>query len=414
MVNFDENLDIMRLGIDCRMYGPQQTGIGTYIQYLIRNLLKLDKDNEYRLFFLKKNKSAMRQSFLLKTKSQTSKFIIHNSSFIIQRIDSPWYSLKEQTNFPLHLYKSRLDLMHFTHFNAPILYQKKFIVTIHDLTPMFWPGHKMGGSFLRKFAYGAVLKNVIYRSRAIITPSQFTKNDILKHFSVEPKKIFVIYEGIKNKPPKAQREYFISNIEKKKENAKNELKEKFFLNLSFPYILYVGVWRNHKNLTGLIRAFHAIKTKKQIPHKLVICGKEDPYYPEIKATIKNLKLEKDIFLAGLVTGKKLNLIYRGADAYILPSFYEGFGLTPLEAISQGTPVAVSKIGPMPEILGNGALFFNPNNTQDIAEKIYNLLNNKSLQKDLLLKGKNMLKRYNWKEMARKTLEVYQDALADRF
>lgn len=402
----------MRIGIDCRMYGPEQTGIGTYIQYLIKNLLKLKDNNEYWLFFLKQNKSLTQQDFLSKIKNQNSTFVSspHRGKIKIFSLDAYWYTLKEQTIFPIYLYKSQLDLMHFTHFNAPILYQKKFIVTIHDLTPMFWPGHKMSGNPFRKFAYDVVLKNVILKSRAIITPSHFTKNDILKHFSINPEKIFVIYEGIKNKPPQNQREYFINNIEKKKTEAKNELKEKHSLNLDFPYILYVGVWRYHKNLIGLIKAFYALKIKKQIPHKLVICGKEDPYYPEIKTTIKNLKLEKDTFLAGLVTGKKLDLLYRGADVYVLSSFYEGFGLTPLEAISQGTPAAVSKVGPMPEVLDDSALFFNPNDIDDMSNKIFDLLSNANLQKNLLLKGQNVLKRYSWRKMAKQTLKLYKGIL----
>ncbi len=388
----------MHLGIDCRMYGPKQTGIGTYIQYLIKHLTELDNHNEYHLFFLQNAKVT------------ADKIKSSNLNIEIHYVDAPWYSFKEQFILPLTLYNAKLDLMHFTHFNAPILYMKKFIVTIHDLTPMFWPGHKMGGNILRKIAYKAVLKHVVHRSQAIITPSQFTKNDILKYFSIDPKKIFVIYEGIKNKPPKSQRDYFINNIEKKKKEAKEKLKEKFFLNFSFPYILYVGVWRNHKNLTGLIRAFHFLKIKKQIPHHLVICGKEDPYYPEVKILIKRLKLEKEVFLTGLITGKKLNLVYRGADAYILPSFYEGFGLTPLEALSQGTPSVVSKVGPMPEVLQEGALFFNPYDIEDMSEKIFRLLSDSKLQKKLLIKGNEILKRYSWKKMANKTLKIYQNVL----
>lgn len=382
----------MKIGIDCRMYGPEQTGIGTYIQYLIKYFLELSEKNKFTLFFLKNNK--------------VSKLPLPNAKFKICAVDIPWYSFKEQIIFPLHLYKENLDLMHFTHFNAPILYQKKFIVTIHDLTPMFWPGHKMGGNTLRKLAYKMVLKNVIYRSRAIITPSQFTKNDILKYFKVNPEKIYVIYEGVKNKLPKTQREFFLNNLNQKKAAAKKELKEKFSLNLNFPYLLYVGVWRYHKNLIGLIKAFKILKTKNTA-HKLVICGKEDPYYPEIKKTIIDLNLKNEIVFLGLVTGKKLDLIYRGADAYILPSFYEGFGLTPLEAINQGTPCAVSKIGPLPEILGKGALYFNPYDLEDMAAQIFSLIIDQSKQKELLLEGQNMLKRYSWKKMAQQTMKIYQ-------
>jgi len=396
----------MKIGIDCRMYGPQQTGIGTYIYYLIKYLINLDEKNKYVLFFLK-NKAHLN----FKNKKSKLYLEIKGSKLKIKSVNAPWYSFKEQIFLPLSLYQENLDLMHFTHFNAPILYQKRFIVTIHDLTPMFWPGHKMGGSFLRKFAYRQVLKNVIYRSSAIIAPSEFTKNDILKNFNVNPRKIHVIYEGIKNKLPKAQREYFLNNIERKINQAKSQLKQKYSLDFDFPYILYVGVWRNHKNLTGLIKAFYKLKVEKEIPHKLVICGKEDPYYQEVKKTISDLKLEKEVVLAGLVTGKKLDLIYQGAQAYVLPSFYEGFGLTPLEALNQATPAAVSEVGPMPEILGDSVLYFNPANIEDMASKIFSLINDKDLQKKLLLKSQNVLKRYSWKKMVQKTLEIYNKVMS---
>lgn len=392
----------MKIGIDARMYGPEQTGIGTYIQYLIKNLVKYDKTNDYFLFCLKKNKNFIPQQLLSKFKNQEEKIKI-------KFLNTLWYTLKEQTILPVYLYKENIDLMHFTHFNAPILYQKKFIVTIHDLTPMYWPGHKVGQSHLRKLAYFLVLKNVIYRSCAIIAPSQFTKNDILKYFKINPDKIFVTYEGIKNKLPFKTRRNFLNNLIKKRQDAKEELKN-YNLNINYPYILYVGVWRYHKNLVGLIKAFHQLKIKKQIPHKLLICGKEDPFYPEIKKTIQDLRLDQEVILLGLVTGKKLDLIYKGADVYVLPSFHEGFGLTPLEAINQCTPSTVSNIGPMLEILKDSVLYFNPNDTDDMAQKIFNLISDVNLQQKLLLKGQNVLKRYSWKKMAEKTLMIYHSII----
>ena len=179
------NQSVMRIGIDARFYGPSSgKGIGRYTQQLIANLEKIDYQNEYFIFLRKENFDL---------------YLPQNKRFHKILANYKWYSFKEQVYFPFKLYKLKLDLVHFLHFNIPLLYFRKFIVTIHDLI------HQKSSQesstlplfvfFLKKMAYFVVIKSAIKRSKKIITVSYFSKEEIVKYYSVKPNKIFVTYES---------------------------------------------------------------------------------------------------------------------------------------------------------------------------------------------------------------------------
>lgn len=385
----------MLIGIDARMLGPEQTGIGTYIQYLVKELAWLDKKNEYVLFVLR--------SGARKLKPESSKLKV-------VQVTAPWYSWQEQMLLPWIFKKYRLDLMHFPHFNLPILYPGKYVVTIHDLTPKFFPGK--GTSWLRKKGYELTLTSAVRRASKIITPSEFTKKDLIKHLGVPGSQIKVIYEGIKDRKSVAKHKQFLEKFSQHKKEAFQRLHSKFKIQgLKLPYILYVGVWRPHKNLVRLIKAFKILRQDWGFKCQLVLVGREDPRHPEIRRTWEKLGFKDDIFTPGFLLGEKLNLFYQAASLFVLPSLAEGFGLVGLEALNQGTPVAVSKIGPLPEILGEAAVYFDPLSPQDMAKKMIQVLKDESLQKDLVKKGQKILPRYSWQKMTQETLEVYQEALS---
>ncbi len=175
----------MRIGIDARFYGPSGgKGIGRYTQQLIINLEKIDKENEYFIFLRQENFDLYRPL---------------NKRFHKVLADYRWYSLKEQIYFPIKLYKFRLDLVHFLHFNVPIFYFRRFVVTIHDL--IHRRTSKNGSTLswlafsLKKIAYSVVIASAIKRSKKIITVSNFSKKEILKYYRVSSDKIFVTYES---------------------------------------------------------------------------------------------------------------------------------------------------------------------------------------------------------------------------
>lgn len=369
----------MNIGIDARMYGPKQTGIGNYVSSLIDHLSLIDNKNTYHIFLGKEG---------------YSRFRVQGKEFRFRKIlaDFPWYSLAEQTSFLFKLLMYPLDIMHFPHFNVPIFYYKPFIVTIHDLTPKFFPGEKTRTSWLRRKAYDSVLKHAIRASRSVITPSHFTKNDILRHFIVDRKKISVIHEGI----PK------LSFSEKRLALNQNN---PYWPLYPIPYLLYVGVWRSHKNLLGLLDAFALLK-KDGLPHSLVLAGSSGQYFEEIRKASEELGLTKWILAPGFLSPEELFAYYANASCVVLPSLYEGFGLVPLEALKVGIPVAVSDIPPLREVLGKSAFFFNPHSPQSMAETIKRALFDEAARRQKMREAKRVLLRYDWKKHARKILALY--------
>jgi glycosyltransferase involved in cell wall biosynthesis len=286
--------------------------------------------------------------------------------------------------------------MHFPHFNAPIFYNKKRLVTIHDIIPKFFPGHKQK-SWLRKKAYELTITTNLKKSAKIIADSQATKQDLINHFNISENKIAVINLGIEKHFKK------IENYAKIK-----ELKDKY--QITKPFIFFISVWRNHKNFEGLIHAFEILKNKSNFDYQLVLGGQEDPNYPYIRQTINDSPYKNDIIASGFIADEELPLFYNAAELVAIPSFYEGFGLIGLEAMACGTPVISSSVTSLPEINGDAALYFNPKNTEQMAEKIYSVLTNSELKNQLIAKGYQQIKKYSWQKCAQKTLNLYNEIL----
>jgi len=375
----------MKIGIDCRIYSSKFTGIGRYVYELIHRLAKLDKNNQYVLFF---------------NNPEFNDFKPPAINFKKILVDAPIYSFKEQTSFLKAIKKESLDLMHFTHFNAPIFYNGPSVVTIHDLTLSFFPGKKKR-SFLHRIGYYLTLRSAVKKAKKVITISENSKKDLIEITKTPEDKISVIYQGVGEefKPVKDKK-----RIEKtlKKYNIKS------------PFLLYTGVWRSHKNIPNLVKAFHWIRSKYDMKNlELVLTGKEDPFYPEVKETIKNLNENKNIIRPGLVSENELLDLYTSAEIYVFPSLYEGFGLPPLEAMSCETPVAASNVSSIPEVCGKGnVVFFNPTKVEDMAQNIYALLKNDSLQIRLVENGLKRAKKFTWKQTAQSTYNLYRSCLSN--
>lgn len=371
----------MRIGIDCRIYSPRFTGIGRYVYELVEHIIKindsLNKKHEIVLFF---------------NNPEYENFKIPNESVkkILAKIGH--YSFAEQIKFPKILKKENLDIVHFPHFNLPILYRRPYIVTIHDLILTLFPGKKMTKWFQR-LAYYFIIKNAVRTAKKVITVSKNTKNDLMKFLKVPEKKIEVIYNGISP-------EFKIIDDQKILEKTLSKYK------IKTPFLLYTGVWRSHKNLVRLLEALSYLKNEKGLELNLVITGKKDPHYPEIEYTTHTLDLEKNVTFTGQVDEEDLVNLYNSALFYVFPSLYEGFGLTPLEAMKCGTPVIASNTSSIPEICGEkNAIFFDPYNIKDIAEKIYELYKDPLKQAKLEENGLTHASKFSWKTSIDKTFKI---------
>ncbi len=366
----------MRIGLDLRMLGGG-SGISRYVSELTQKVLKEDKKNSYVLFFCQITPEIDR--------------IYRPFGHEMVATGISHYSFAEQIRLPFIINKYRLDLVHFPHFNVPLLYRRKFVVTIHDLTHTKFPGRKKS-HILHRLGYNLILINAIRSSTKIIAVSNSTKNEILEYFGKGlEKKIEVVYEG-------ASETYSMMD----KAEAFEKVSATWKINKRF--LLYVGVWRRYKNLPNLAQAFDKIVEKHNC--ELVLVGESDPFYPEIKDQVFNIKNKDRVKALGRVNDNDLKLLYNAAELLVLPSLYEGFGLTPLEAAACGTPVACSDIPTLREIMGSAAEYFDPENVDNISEVISNLLNNPVRLEELANLGLSRTKHFSWTVAARKVLEIY--------
>jgi glycosyltransferase involved in cell wall biosynthesis len=376
----------MKIGIDARFFGSLGKGLGRYTQKLIENLEKISARGGPA-------SGGGHQYFVFLRKENFNDYQPKNKNFQKVLSDYPWYSFSEQVNMPRILNKYKLDLVHFPHFNVPLLYRKKFIITIHDLILLHFSTLKSTTLnpifyWLKFLAYKAVIRSAVKRSKKIIAVSNFTKSDILNHYSIPQEKIVVTHEAT-------------DDIQENSAFSSEGILKKY--GIMKPYIMYVGNAYPHKNLEALVLAYRNIKNKKL---QLVLVGKEDYFYSRLKELTEKEKISNVLF-AGFVPDEELDVIYKNSLFYIFPSLYEGFGLPPLEAMIRGIPVAASNIPCLKEILGENAFYFDASKKENISRAIDEYSENQKLREELSGKGILWTKKYSWEKMAKETLNEYE-------
>ena len=380
----------MKIGIDARFIGPEGTGLGKYTEKLIENLTNLDSKNQYVIFLRRSNWDWLK----LKSKNFTKILA-----------DVPWYSIAEQIKLPKIFAGQNLDVLHVPHFNVPIFYRGKFVVTIHDLIHhQFRQESATTRNLLifkiKRLAYRYVISHTIKNSQKILVPSNFVKNEIIRTFGVDPHRIVVTYEA-------AEEEYFGNE---KPETINQKLLNKY--QIKRPFIIYVGNAYPHKNLGRLLDAMVDLKNWKfEIGNlKLTIVCPRDVFWQRLKERIKEQRLEEQVIVTGYIPVAELSIILRSAQAYVFPSLSEGFGIPGLNSMAAGVPVIASDIPVLKEIYSNAALYFDPHNPKDLASKINQVLSNERTRSDLVKKGLQQVKKYSWLKMAEETLKVYKQTI----
>ncbi len=369
----------MRIGIDFRMAGIENGGLGRYVFELTRALLAADAVNEY---------------FLFCRDPEQAKTLSGYKNVQIVRADYRHYSISEQIFFPRTLNRYKLDLVHFPNFNVPILYKRRFIVTIHDLIH-----HKIGGvkktNWAHFWAYKKVIENAAKNSEAIITVSECSKQDIIEDLKVIPSKVKVIYEGISLRPPVD-------------ESKIAQTKAKYFLEK--PYFMFVGVLQRNKNLQALVEGFADFQKKIGDSFHLLIVGKADPHYPNIKTQCLLSSAAQDLAFVGAVDDEDLKALYAGAQGFVSASVLEGFGLPGLEAAAFGVPLAVSNIQVFNEIYENAAIYFNPKNPTEISQCLKLLSMDEKYHAQVSENARKRALFFNWQKCAAETLQVYKSVI----
>lgn len=364
----------MRIGIDARLVFYNRAGIGQYILQLAKALTSLEfKEDTFLLLQSRKDKST----------------IVENNGFIRKSLWTPSHNRFEQTALSFEISRLGLDLLHSPDFIPPFKRNYKSVITIHDLAFLLYP------HFLTKESarYYGQIDQAWRKTDHIIAVSETTKADSIKMLGVPEKKITVIHEAanpIYRPLPKEQ--------------VQPVVKSKYKLDPGF--ILFVSTIEPRKNLPGLLRAYRRLRDDYKREELLVLAGSKGWLWEEVYETVDKLDLESHVVFLGRVPSEDLLYLYNAASLLVHPSFYEGFGLTPLEAITCGAPVIASNISSIPEVVGDAALLTDPNDIDGLTVAIWRLLTEEELRKDLICKGLKRAKKFSWLEAARKTLEVY--------
>lgn len=375
----------MKIGFDITTLSMPRTGIGQYQHNLLESLLKIDKENFYNLyaFNLRDNKKYKHINFDIENKNAKI-----NAYKIPQRLITGWWMF---LRWPLlENITEKCDLYQISEICQQPTKQKT-VAFIHDLTTIFYPKYHL---LKNRILYHERFKNIKKYADAILTNSEYTKNDIIKHLGINPDKIFVTYFGTNKR------------FRPTEDNLKSaEIRNKYSIN--YPYICYLGTLEPRKNLSNLIKAFHYLKKMKKIPHKLLLIGNEGWFYEPIYKQILDLDLSKDIIKTGFADDEEVPYLLNGADVFVYPSFYEGFGMPTLEAMACGTPVVTSNSSALPEICADAAKYCNPQDPKDIAQKILEFISSEDKRKEYSKKGLKRASEFSWNKCAKKTLSVYE-------
>ena len=366
----------MRIGIDGRAAKWYRgTGIGTYTYQLISNLNAIDSDNDY-LIFLPENSTLTNL----------------NSNFKIEPIHhSPNNNFWEEVSVPNILDNSRIDMYHVPQNGVGLSENINCakIITLHDIIPLKMP-ETVSDRYLNIF--NNILPNLIPKCEGIITVSQYSKDDIAHYFNFPKEKIYVTHLA-------AEKIYKPLN----KSICKNILNKKY--SISDNFILYVGGFSPRKNIIGLIESFSLLNASKRKNLKLVITGKKGFSYSLYKNRAENLNISEDVIFTDFIPLEDMPIFYNSAKVLVYPSFYEGFGLPPLEAMACGALVLCGNNSSLPEVYGDSALVLDLNDVNDVRKKIELAIKDNKLRNELLRRSKKNINKFSWNKTAREIYNV---------
>lgn len=375
-----------KVAIDCRLIGKEISGIAKYLLMILKGLQQ-KKDHSFEICLIASSEGHERSQITV---------LLGDVPFNIITVKTKPFTVKEQFLLPDVLKNNKIDIFYSPYFCIPFVCDAKTITTFHDLIPILYPQYVSGtkkGKYNKLFRLANYL--AVKRSAHIVVVSETTRNDFFKHYGLEyDSKVSVVYEGVETFPV---RDVAVS----KKVHVFSEKK---------PFILYVGRQDPYKNISNLLRAFQKVR-EKIYGVNLVIAGKKDPrFFPGLFEEARRLKLSNSISFTGYVNEAELELLYSHASALVNPSLYEGFGLTPLEGFLRGCPAIVSKIPINEEILDTSALYINPSDPGDIAEKITVFLKNEVERNSYIQRGKERIQGFTCIKAAEHLLEVFEKCM----
>lgn len=366
-------------------------GAGHYAYQLIRHLLEIDKENEYVLFF----DFRVREKDVAKFSRDNVKIKFYPFSDYKKYLPGAYSEILGTAT----LAKEKLDLLHTTSpmSRIPTTYRGKTVVTIYDLAvakvPDVFPQ-------LTRAKTKTMLNLAVNRADKLIAVSDSTKKDLCEIFKCPEGKVQVIYSG------------YDARLSEKSVTPRAEVLQRYDMEAGDKYMLFLGTIEPLKNITRLMEAFADFKKRfttngKNFNYKLVLAGKRGWLAAEYKRLAKDLEIEKEVIFTGYVVGDDLAPLFAQADFFVMPSLYEGFGTTVLEAFATGVPAILSNVSSIPEIAGDAAKLVNPLNTKEITDAMFEFSENEELKNSYREKGRVQVAKFNWEKTARETLELYK-------
>jgi glycosyltransferase involved in cell wall biosynthesis len=378
----------VKVAIDIRRM--TEFGIGTYIRNVVKTLAGLDRESEY---------------FLIGLPARVGECGPLPSNFNSVPLAELENTLKGSLEFRAIVRRLQCDVVHIPHtFWIPRGLPCPYVVTVHDLLDHMYGARDR--SSLRRNLQLQLTRRALRKAARLLAVSQFTKNEISRTFAVPDDRVEVVYNAID--------ERFLHGHASP---ADRELiAERYQVN--YPFLLYAGAIRPHKNVVRIIEAFSALKTELEkeqqlLDLKLIIIGDDLSGHPGLRRTVVRSGVQNDVRFLGFVPIEVLRIFYDVAKIFVFPSLYEGFGLPPLEAMAHGTPVVTSNTSSLPEVAGNAALLVNPENVFEIQRAMQRALLDPILRARMKQRGYEQAKRFSWTSSVERILAVYREVAGRR-
>jgi len=369
----------MRISVDAHAIGCRQTGNEVYIRNLLKQFARLDEGSELIAYISKEDVKAD-----LPRRIRTR--CVSRNPYKRLGLDMPW-----------HLWSDHPDLLH-VQYTGPLFSAVPLVVSVHDVSFLEYPQYF---TRFRSLQLRLTVQQTVQRAARVLTPSEYSRCAILKHYSIPEDKVVVVPNAVAGQFRPIERELARAAIQRK-------------FGIRRPFVLTVGDLQPRKNHVGLLHAFEdVLQAEPRLPHDLVFVGKETWYSRDLHRAVNRSPVRDRVHFAGFVEDADLVKFYGACEMFVFPSFYEGFGLPILEAMACGRAVACSRVTAMPEVANAAGILFDPGSKEEIARAMLDVLLNPELRVRLERLGLHRAAGFSWEKSASQTLEVYYDVAGRR-
>jgi glycosyltransferase involved in cell wall biosynthesis len=369
----------MRFSVDAHAIGCHLTGNEVYIRNLLHEFARLDQGNELIAYISKQGVETD-----LPGRIQTRR--VSENPYVRLGVD-----------LPQHVRRDRPDLLH-VQYTGPVFSAAPLVVSVHDVSYLEYPQYF---TRFRSLQLRLTVKRTLKRAARVLTPSEFSRRAILKHYSIDEEKVVVVPNAVAGQFRPIEREVARAAIQRK-------------FGFQRPFILTVGDLQPRKNHLGLLQAFEdVLQAEPQLQHDLVFVGKETWYSRELHRAVNKSALRDRVHFTGFVDDADLVQFYGACELFVFPSFYEGFGLPILEAMASGRAVACSRLTAMPEVANAAGILFDPASREEMARAMLDILLDSELRARLERLGVHRAAAFTWEKSAARTLQVYYDVAGSR-